>query len=124
MLENKRDTETARRRRERRKKHLRKYGRTKLKHSHMGMFSCWMAFGAFALLFFSILDAFLTKGTAAGIVGGLGMASAIAAVFGIRSAVKGLKEREKKYMICKIGIAANLMVFVLIFVIYICGFAQ
>ena len=66
--------------RERKKKRKRKYGQAKLKHSKRGIMSCAIAGSAGVLLTGTLVSAFVTHGTAAPIIGGLGIVAMILAV--------------------------------------------
>ena len=96
--------------RERRRRGSGKYGQAKLKHSRMGVHSCACAGGAFALLLISILAAFVMRGRAFGPIGGLGVLSVVLAALGIRAGARGLRERERRYIACKAGLAANALI--------------
>ena len=65
--------------------------------------------------------AYLTRGLAAGIVGGAAVTAMIVLIYGIRSAVRGFKEREKSYLTCKIGLPANALVLLVFLAIFIGG---
>ena len=106
---------------ERKKRGTRKYGQADLKHSHMGIVSCFCAVGAFLILVGCILYAYITRGQTAGIVGGLAVLSFILAVFGMRAAIKGFRERERNYLTCKIGLPADVVALILFLAIFIGG---
>ncbi len=116
-----RNAEQRQRERERKKRGARKYGQAKYKHSRMGILSCWCAAGAFLILAAGVLCAFITRGEAPGIVGGVAVISLVLAVFGIRAAIRGFHEREKNYLTCKIGLPVNTVVLILFFAVYIGG---
>lgn len=122
MFGNGKSAEERLREKERRKRGTRKYGQAKLKHSHMGIHSCGYAGAAFALLLFSILLAFAMHGETGGYVGGLGIVSVVLTVLGIRAGIKGLRERERNYITCKIGIAVNIVILLGLAVIFTGGF--
>lgn len=103
------------------KRRTRKYGQTALKHSHMGTYSCWYALGSVVLILLSLGFAFRMRGDAAGFVGGFGIVAVIFAVLGVRAGVKGLREREKKYITCKLGIAANILLLLSLMIIFTGG---
>lgn len=105
----------------RKRKEKRKYGRPGLKQSRLGIFSCWCAAGAFAILLGCIAWAFASGGEAAGIIGGLAVISVILAGFGLRWAIRGFREREKNYLTCKIGLPANAAALIFFFAIFIGG---
>lgn len=103
------------------RKKTRKYGQARLKHSRMGIYSCVYAGISFALLLSCILSAFIMRGNTSGFIGGLGILSVVLAVAGIRAAVKGMREREKRYITCKAGIAANIVILLGLVLIFIGG---
>lgn len=109
------------REKERKKRGTRKYGQANLKHSHMGIYSCWFAVGSFSLLLVSILIAFFMQGETGGFIGGFGILSIVLAILGIRAAVKGLRERERNYITCKIGMTVSIIVLIGLLVIFIGG---
>ena len=109
------------RKKQRGRQETRKYGQTVLKHSHMGAHSCEYAAGALLLFFLALAAAFQEHGKAAGFIGGLGICSMMLSVFGIRAGVKGLQEREKKYILCRLGIAVNILLLLCLLTIFIGG---
>ena len=98
MFGNKKSAQEKALEKERKKYGTRKYGQTVLKHSRMGIWSCWYAAGAFLLLVAAILAAFILRGQTVGFVGGMGVLAVILAGMGIRASVKGRREREKNYL--------------------------
>ena len=88
----------------------RKYGQPSYKQSRRGVLSCWCAGLALADLIGCVVYAFLVRGNAAGIVGGLAVLAFALAIFGINYAVNGFKERERNYLSCKIGIGMAIFV--------------
>ncbi len=121
MFGNGKNAENRQRDRERKKRGTRKYGQAKLKHSHMGILSCWCAAGALLILAGCIAWAFSTRGEAAGIVGGIAVLVLILAVLGIRAAAKGFRERERSYLTCRIGLLFSLLALILFLAIFIGG---
>lgn len=107
--------------RERKKRGTRKYGQAKYKHSRMGAVSCGCAVAALLLLAGCILYAYIARGAAAGIVGGIAVVSLVLSVMGIRAAVKGFRERERNYLTCKIGLPGSALVLILFLAIFIGG---
>ncbi len=103
------------------KRTTRKYGQAPLKHSHMGTHSCWYALSSVVLIFLSLGIAFQMHGEAAGVVGGFGIMAVVFSVLGVRAGVKGLREREKKYISCKLGIAANVLLLLSLMIIFTGG---
>ncbi len=121
MFGNGKDAEDRQKQKERKKRGTRKYGQAKYKHSHMGIVSCSCAGAALVLLAGCILYAYLERGAAAGIVGGIAIVSLILSILGIRAAAKGFRERERNYLTCKIGLPGSALVLLLFLVIFIGG---
>ena len=121
MFGNGKDAEARQKQKERKKRGTRKYGQAKYKHSHMGIVSCSCAGAALVLLAGCILYAYLARGAAAGIVGGIAIVSLILSILGIRAAAKGFRERERNYLTCKIGLPGSALVLLLFLVIFIGG---
>ena len=97
-----------RRRDDRRTRGNRKYGQAKLKHSKRGVLSCGIVAVVGILLLTMVVTAYTSGGKAGTYIGGLGMVAAILSGIGIYCGFRGLKEREKDYLTCKIGIWCNL----------------
>lgn len=106
---------------DRKKRGTRKYGQAKMKHSRMGIYSCVYAGLSFALILSCILIAFVMRGDTWGFVGGMGILSIVLAVLGVRSSIKGMREREKNYITCKAGLAGNIMILLGLITIFIGG---
>lgn len=123
MSAGKRDAREKRREKEkeRKKRGSRKYGQAKVKHSRMGIYSCVYAGLSFALILSCILIAFVMRGNTWGFIGGLGLMSGVLALIGIRSSVKGMREREKNYITCKAGLAGNIIILLGLLTIFIGG---
>lgn len=121
MLGNGKSAEERAREKDRKKRGTRKYGQAKYKHSHMGVVSCVLAGAALAALAGCILYAYLARGNAAGIVGGIAVVSFALSILGINAAVKGFRERERNYITCKIGLPVSGIVLILFLVIFIGG---
>lgn len=121
MFGNGKDAEDRQKQKERKKRETRKYGQAKYKHSHMGIVSCSCAGAALVLLAGCILYAYLARGAAAGIVGGIAIVSLILSILGIRAAAKGFRERERNYLTCKIGLPGSTLVLILFLMIFIGG---
>ena len=121
MFGDKKDAEKKRREKERKKRGNRKYGQAHYKQSRLGTASCWCAAAGFLILAGCIGYAYLTRGLAAGIVGGAAVTAMIVLMYGIRCAVRGFKEREKSYLTCKIGLPANTLVLLVFLAIFIGG---
>lgn len=94
---------------ERRNRGNRKYGQAKFKHSKKGIVSCCIAVCVLAALIGLLAFAYVTGGTAAPYIGGLGLTAFAAACFGLWNAIRGLRERDKNYLTCKIGIVFHIL---------------
>ena len=108
-----------RRKDDRRTRGNRKYGQAKLKHSKRGVLSSGIATMVGVLLLTMVVIAYTSGGTAGAYIGGLGIVTAILSGIGIYLGFRGLKEREKDYLTCKIGIGCNL-VFLVGFIAIFC----
>ena len=69
--------------------------------------SCMMAVLCAVILIVMILVSFLMKGNVNIIVGFLCFALLALAVYGFRLGLRGLNERDKKYITCKVGIGGK-----------------
>ena len=85
--------EERQREKERKKRGTRKYGQANLKQSRKGVLSCINGFGGLLILAGCIFYAFMARGNAHGIVGGLAILALVLAVNGIRLAIGGFYER-------------------------------
>lgn len=100
----------------------RKYGQIKLRHSRMGVYSCFMGGGALALFLICIVTALVMREKTAPFIGGLGFLSLLPAIFGVQAAIKGMREREKRYVTCRVGLAGNTIILLVLVFIFIGGF--
>ena len=108
----------ARRRQEKtyRKNGLSRSRRTVFTHSHMGACSCYFAVASLA-----VLATFFFGSRVSNLTGGLGGVAVLLAFGGMRSAMDGFRERDKNYMNCKVGIAANIVILLFLIVVFIIG---
>ena len=90
-----------------------KYGQKTLKHARKGIQSCMMAVLCAVILIVMILVNI--------IVGFLCFALLALAVYGFRLGLRGLNERDKKYITCKVGIGVNGLVLAGVAAIFIRG---
>lgn len=97
------------REREKRRRGNRKYGQAKLKHARRGIFSCGFAATAGVMLIILLSMAYIRDGMGASYIGSLGLIAFIFSCVGEFLGIKGLKERNKNYITCKIGIGCNLL---------------
>ena len=68
-----------------------------------------------------VLYAFIARGEAHGIIGGLAVVSLVLSVNGIRLAVRGFGERDCDYLPCKIGLPVSFVSIVFFLGIFIGG---
>lgn len=109
------------REKERKKRGTRKYGQAEFKHSRMGVYSCIFAAVSFAIIVGCIFFAFVKRGETIGILGGVAIMSVLLSGFGVRAGIKGLKEREKRYVTCKVGIVVNSLILLGLVFIFLGG---
>ncbi len=92
----------------RRKKTLRtKYGQKPLKHAKKGIQSCMLAVLVALILILMIMRSFSEKGEVSVWIGFGGLFSVVLAAIGLKTGIKGFKEREKNYITCKVGAISN-----------------
>lgn len=113
--------EERQREKERKKRGARKYGQANYKHSRKGVVSCISSIGGLVILAGCIFYAFLARGNANGIIGGLAVLSLVLSINGIRLAIGGFHERERNYMTCKIGLPAGFVSVIFFLAIFIGG---
>lgn len=113
--------EERQREKERKKRGARKYGQANYKHSRKGVVSCISSIGGLVILAGCIFYAFLARGNANGIIGGLAVLSLVLSINGIRLAIGGFHERERNYLTCKIGLPAGFVSVVFFLAIFIGG---
>lgn len=113
--------EERQREKERKKRGARKYGQANYKHSRKGVVSCISSIGGLVILAGCIFYAFLARGNANGIIGGLAVLSLVLSINGIRLAIGGFHERERNYLTCKIGLPAGFVSVIFFLVIFIGG---
>ena len=83
MFGKEKNAEERQKEKERKKRGTRKYGQAKYKYSRMGAISCGCAAAALLLLAGCILYAYLARGAAAGVVGGIAVVSMVLSIMGI-----------------------------------------
>lgn len=113
--------EERQREKERKKRGARKYGQANYKHSRKGVVSCISSIGGLVILAGCIFYAFLARGNANGIIGGLAVLSLVLSINGIRLAIGGFHERERNYMTCKIGLPAGFVSVIFFLALFIGG---
>ncbi len=62
------------------------------------MISCWLTGWSLAILLGCVGYAFLTRGKAAGIVGGIGILSLMLDIYGSGTPIEGFEEQDRKYL--------------------------
>lgn len=113
--------EERQREKERKKRGTRKYGQANLKQSRKGVLSCINGFDGLLILAGCIFYAFMARGNAHGIVGGLAILALVLAVNGIRLAIGGFYERERNYLTCKVGLPVSFVSVIFFLAIFIGG---
>lgn len=113
--------EERQREKERKKRGARKYGQANYKHSRKGVVSCISSIGGLVILAGCIFYAFLARGNANGIIGGLAVLSLVLSINGIRLAIGGFHERERNYLTCKIGLPAGFVSVIFFLALFIGG---
>ncbi len=112
----------AKEREKRRKKMIRtKYGQTQRRHAKKGVKSCIYAFFAIFFFFLMIASSFVENGQVGILMGLAGFMIFSIAAKGVKMAVQGLKERDKNYITCKIGLGCNAAVLLCVFAIFVRG---
>ena len=104
-----------------RKKSWVNHKKPKQKPAGNGNLSCLFGLGSAAVLAGCIAYAFVRRGEAPGIIGGITIISLILAGYGIYSAIIGFRERERSYLTCKIGIVMNAAAIISFFAVFIRG---
>ena len=94
---------------ERKSNKSKKYGKAAYLQSRRGVISCWLTGWSLAILLGCVGYAFLTRGKAAGIVGGIAILSLMIDIYGIWNAIEGFEEQDRKYLSCKCGIGIGIV---------------
>ena len=110
--------------REKQRKRITKYGQAKPRHAKKGIYSCCYAFVVLLLLLLMFQISFREKGDVGMILGFAGLGTMALAGIGVWLGGRGMKEREKNYITCKVGIGINLAVFLGLTAIFIRGFVR
>ena len=94
---------------DKRRKKLRRtrYGQAPDRHSRKGMKSCLLSGFALFLLVFLLVISFLLKGQLSALVGFVGIGILALAVAGLVCGIRGMKERDKNYITCTVGIGIS-----------------
>ena len=98
-----------------------KYGQKPLRHAKKGVYSCFYALVVAMLIMLMITSAYVHKGEISYAIGLLSLGAVVMAAMGLNFGFKGLKERDKNYITCKVGIGANAFILLALFAIYIRG---
>jgi hypothetical protein len=99
----------------------RKYGQGQAKHARKGIYSCMIAGLILILLFIMLGISYVSEGETTALLGAWGLGTLILSWVGLITGIKGLREREKNYVTCKVGIWCNVTLVVLFFVIFVRG---
>lgn len=92
---------------EKMKRRSRKYGQAQLKHSRRGIKSCFLAVCALFVLVLIFSVSYINRGDVNILIGLCGILVVAIAAAGLKAGIQGLKEREKNYITCKVGIGLN-----------------
>lgn len=112
----------AKEREQRRKKMLRtKYGQTPLRHAKKGVQSCMLAGISTFLLVLIVVISFVQKGEVGIIAGIAGLIILWLTIMGLRYGMRGMNERDKNYITCKVGIGINGLILLGIAAIFVRG---
>lgn len=82
-------------------------GELRLKPSKGGRISCMIAGVVLLVYFLLLLTAYINRGETPAVTGALGLIIMIAGWFGVAIGVRGLREIEKDYRSCRVGIVLN-----------------
>ena len=121
-----RELERQQRRREkevqRYQKKRNRYGEEKvIRHAKHGVRSTLIAIAAIVLLSLLVTVSYVQEGKAATMIGALVICAWILSGVGIFFGMIGLRERERKYLTCRIGIVCNAALFVGLAIIFFRG---
>lgn len=98
-----------------------RYGQTRFRHARKGIYSCWYAAVVCILLILMILISYVGKGDVNIFIGFIGLGTLVLSAMGLWLGVKGLKERDKNYITCRVGIGMNAAVLLGLAAIFIRG---
>lgn len=112
------DEETKKERRQRRS---RKYGQARTKQARGGAVSCGCAGIGLLIYAACIAWSYVMRGEAPEIIGGITVIPLMCAFYGERAAWKGLDERDRRYLLCGLGMLLNLAVAGIFVAVYIGG---
>ena len=107
--------------REKQRKRITKYGQAKPRHAKKGIYSCSYAFVVFLLLLLMFEISYRKKGDVGMVLEFVGLGTMALAGIGVWLGGRGMKEREKNYITCKVGIGINLTAFLGLTAIFIRG---
>lgn len=124
MLGKGKSAEERKKEKERKKRGTRKYGQAELKYSRLGTLSCISGITGLLILMVCILYAFIARGKAHGIIGGLAIVSFFLSCNGIRLAVRGFGERDRDYLPCKVGLPVSSVSLIFFLAIFIGGLSS
>ena len=93
------------REKQRRKMVRTKFGQAPLRHARKGIYACFYGTVVLILLFLMILISYVTNGEVGILIGLVGLGTVALSAAGLVLGIRGLKERDKNYITCKVGIA-------------------
>ncbi len=112
----------AKEREKRRKKMIKtKYGQAPRRHAKKGIKSCIYAFFSVFFTFLMFSATYVENGQIGILMGIAGFLILALAVAGTVNGFSGLKERDKNYITCKIGLGCNVAILLCMFGIFIRG---
>lgn len=99
-----------------------RYGEEKvIRHAKNGVRSLLIAAAAAALLGMLVLISYQKEGNAAAMIGAMGLIAWALAGGGICAGIFGLRERDRRYLTCRLGIGCNAVLFVGLAIIFFRG---
>ncbi len=110
-----------RKKKERKRGTVRKYGQAPLKHAKRGIMSLTIAGTVLFVTLLMIALAYRSGGESGIYTGVLGLAAAVLSCVGIYLGVRGFRERDSRYVTCRFGIGVNIFTLVLLIGIFLRG---
>lgn len=92
-----------------------------IRHAKNGVRSLSFAAAATALLGVLVMISYIKEGNAAAFIGAMGICAWVLSGVGIFVGIIGLRERDRKYLTCRLGIGWNAVLFVGLAIIFFRG---
>ena len=121
IRERSKEREKAKIEKERKKRRSRKYGQKELTHAKRGVLSCMLGGLTLFLLILVFSVSYISRGEVSLLIGRVGLAAAVFSALGLAYGIQGFKEREKKYISCRIGVVWNGFFLLGLFMIFLRG---